>query len=120
MLKRWRQKFGYAVKGLASGAAGQDSFAVHFPMALLVLLLAAVLRVQLWQWCSLILCITIVLVAEYFNSVIEILVRKLHPERDHEIAKALDIAAGAVLVASIGAATVGLLILGKAIYERCF
>ena len=118
MLKRWRQKFGYAIKGRAMGAVGQDSFAVHFPIALLVVFFAIVLRVQLWQWCILLLSITIVLVAEYFNSAIEILVRKLHPDRDNEIAKALDIAAGAVLVAALGAATVGLMIIGTAIFDR--
>lgn len=115
MLQRWQRKFGYAIRGLASGARGQDSFWVHLPTAGLVILLAAFLRIYLWQWCVLILCITIVLVAEYFNSVIEILVRKLHPERDAEIARALDSAAAAVLIASIGAVLVGFIVLGRAL-----
>ena len=115
MLQRWQRKFGYAIRGLASGVRGQDSFWVHLPAAALVVVLAATLRVYLWQWCVLILCITIVLVAEYFNSVIEVLVRKLHPERDAEIARALDSAAAAVLIASIGAVLVGFIVLGRAL-----
>lgn len=113
MLQRWQRKFGYAIRGLATGMRGQDSFLVHLPMAVLVLILAAILKVYLWQWCVLILCITIVLVTEYLNSTIEILVRKLHPERDAEIARALDSAAAAVLVASIGAVAVGVIVLGR-------
>lgn len=116
MLRRWLRKFGFAFRGLAAGIRNQDSFVVHFPVALLVLVLAAFLKLYRWQWCALIVCITIVLIAEYINSAFEILVRKLHPEQDEEIAKVLDIAAAAVLIASIGAISVGLIVIGPALF----
>lgn len=111
MLRRWQRKFEFAFRGLAIGIRGQDSFWVHVPFAIAVLFLAAVLQLRSSQWCLLILCISIVLAAEYFNSSLETLVRRLHPDRDPEIAKVLDTAAAAVFVTSIGAAAVGLIVL---------
>jgi undecaprenol kinase len=45
-----------------------------------------------------------------FNTALEQLVRATCPERKPEIGRALDISAGAVLVASCGAAIVGCVI----------
>jgi diacylglycerol kinase len=46
------------------------------------------------------------------NTSIEQLVRVLHPEHDPSIGRGLDAAAGAVLLAAIGAVAVGLIALG--------
>jgi diacylglycerol kinase len=63
------------------------------------------------EWYILIVCITIVLTAEMFNSSIEALAKAVTKEYDPHIGDALDIASGAVFTAVLGAATVGLLIL---------
>jgi diacylglycerol kinase len=117
MLERWQRKFGCAIRGLMVGVQGQDSFSVHLPIAVLVLGLSAFLRLHLWQWCVLLLCIATVVSAELFNTAIEILVRKIHPDQDDSIGRALDIAAAAVLVMAAGAAVVGTLVLGNALWE---
>jgi diacylglycerol kinase len=56
------------------------------------------------------LCIALVLALEAVNSAIEYLADKISPEQDPLIGKAKDIAAGAVLIAAIGAAIIGSLI----------
>jgi diacylglycerol kinase len=94
------------------GSRGQSSFFVHLPVACFVLAAAAQLRVTTIEWCLLVLCITIVLTAELLNAALETLARSITQEFHPEVRDALDIAAAAVLVASLGSVVVGLLILG--------
>ncbi|QDV76100.1 diacylglycerol kinase [Botrimarina mediterranea] len=111
--KTWLGKFGCAFRGVrvGIGAYGAASFAVHLPV------MAGVLAFAVWdgvtwpEWYLLIVCITIVLAAEMFNSSIEALAKAVTKEYDPHIRDALDIASGAVFTAVIGAATVGVLIL---------
>jgi diacylglycerol kinase len=109
----WSQKFGDALRGLKFGIRGHSSFFVHFFAAALVVLAAAALQCTVTQWCLLLGCIGMVLTAELFNSAIETLHRGFDAETRERTWKALDIAAGAVLMASITAAIVGALVLGK-------
>jgi diacylglycerol kinase len=108
--RSWSKKFGDAFRGIADGVRGQTSFAVHLGFAAAVLAAAAFWRLKLEQWCILLLCITVVLTAEMFNSAIEWLARAVDREHNPEVGIALDIASGAVLIAAIGAAFVGLLV----------
>jgi len=55
--------------------------------------------------------IVLVLALELVNSAVESMIDHLHPETAPEIKLAKDVAAGAVLVATIGAVAVGLLML---------
>lgn len=111
-VRRWSMKFLCAFRGLRVGSRGQSSFFVHLPMACFVLAAAAQLRVTTIEWCLLVLCITIVLTAELLNAALETLARVITQEFHPEVRDALDIAAAAVLVASLGSAVVGVLILG--------
>jgi diacylglycerol kinase len=106
----WRDKFRDAFRGLKLGVRGHSSFFVHFFFAALVLAAAVVLRCSMEQWCILLLCIGFVLTAELFNSAIETLFRGLDEGAKHRSWPALDIAAGAVLFASLVAAGVGIAI----------
>ena len=106
----WRAKFKDAFRGLKFGVRGHSSFSVHFFFTALVLAAALVFRCTLMEWCLLLGCIGLVLVAELFNSAVETLFRGLDAATKERVWPALDIAAGAVLVASLTAAAVGLLI----------
>jgi diacylglycerol kinase len=105
--RRWRHKFGDAFRGLKLGVRGHSSFSVHFFFAALVVAGAIVLRCSLEQWCLLLGCVGLVLTAELFNSAIETLFRGLDDETKSRTWPCLDIAAGAVLLASITAAVIG-------------
>jgi diacylglycerol kinase len=113
----WAQKFGDAFRGLKHGVRGHSSFFVHFFMAALVIAAAVPLGCSFEEWCLLLLCIGLVLTAEMINSAIETLHRGLDPQTRERTWKALDIAAGAVLLASITATIVGGLIFGKQILK---
>ena len=113
----WSQKFRDALRGLKFGIRGHSSFFVHFFCAALVIAAAVALRCTLEQWGLLLLCIGFVLTAELLNSAIETLHRGLDAETRERTWKALDIAAGAVLLASITAAIVGAIIFGSHLIE---
>jgi len=108
--RRWREKFQDALRGLKLGVRGHSSFFVHFFFAALVLATALTLGCTLTEWCMLIGCIGLVITAELFNSALETLFHGLDQASKNRITGCLDIAAAAVLVASITAAIVGLLI----------
>jgi diacylglycerol kinase len=103
----WRDKFRAAFRGVKLGVRGHSSFFVHFFFTALVLAAAIVLKCELLQWCLLLGCIGLVLTAELFNSAVETLFRGLDEATRDRVWPCLDIAAGAVLLASITASVVG-------------
>ena len=108
--RSWPAKFASAFRGIWIAIRNERSFAVHVPMAVAVIVSAVVLRVSLVEACLLGVCMGLVLAAEMFNTAIELLSREITGDQRPGIAAALDIASGAVLTVSIGAATVGSLI----------
>ena len=105
--RTWRKKFRDAFRGAQQGVRGQSSFFVHFFSAAVVVAAASVLECVLIEWCVLLLCISIVLTAEMFNSALESLAKAITQKHDPHLGDALDIGSAAVLVASTGAAIVG-------------
>jgi diacylglycerol kinase len=108
--RSWRNKFRAAFRGLKLGIRGHSSFCIHFFFSALVLAAAIVFRCAPLEWCVLLGCIGMVLTAELFNSAIETLFRSLDPATQARVWPCLDIAAGAVLLASIAAAVIGAVI----------
>lgn len=103
----WLNKFHYAFRGLKYGVQGQTSFIVHVPAMIAVIALATFLGCTLWQWCILLLCISLVLSLEYFNSAIELLAKGLCQNQNEGVGKALDTASAAVMVGSTFSALIG-------------
>ncbi|MFV2065717.1 MAG: diacylglycerol kinase [Pirellulales bacterium] len=106
----WRRKFGPALRGLAVGIRSESSFPVHFFAAVVVLVASGALGMRVAEWATLLLSITIVMMAELFNSALERMARAVSKDHDPHLADALDTSSGAVLVAAIGAAAVGTLV----------
>ena len=111
-MQHWINKFRCAGRGLILGVRGQSSFAAHYVFGGAVIVFAALLRCELWQWSSLLLCIALVLGLEYVNSAIERLAKGLCANQNEDVGAALDIASGAVLIASIIAVVIGVVIFG--------
>ncbi|NQT39144.1 MAG: diacylglycerol kinase [Planctomycetes bacterium] len=107
---RWKNKFRDAFRGMKAGVRGQTSFTAHFAVTAAALGLAAVLQCTLLGWCIILLCITIVLAAEMFNSALEAMGKAVIRHHDPDLGNALDISAAAVLIASLGAAGTGAVI----------
>jgi diacylglycerol kinase len=120
--RSWHHKFRDAFRGLKLGIRGHSSFFVHFFFAALVLAAGMVLRCGALEWCLLLGCIGIVFTAELFNSAIETVLRGLDEPTKPGVRACLDIAAGAVLLASIVDAIIGSIIfLGRLmeLFGRC-
>jgi diacylglycerol kinase len=99
----------HAWHGLVLAARGRN-FRVQTVVALLVLLAGAYYRVSPTQWTVLVLCIFAVLALEAMNTALERLADRVSPAHDPLIGQAKDLAAAAVLLAALGAASAGLVI----------
>ena len=106
------RSFGHALRGLAVMLASQHNAWIHGLATLVVCALGAALGVSLLGWCALIIAMVAVWTAEALNTAFELLCDVASPEFHPLVEKAKDVAAGAVLLAAIGAAAVGLLVLG--------
>lgn len=111
--RRWRDKFHEAFRGVKLGVRGHSSFFVHFFFAALVVTSAAVLGFNWIEWCIVLGCVGAVISAELFNSAIETLFHGLDQETKDRTYRCLDIAAGAVLIASLTAAIIGTIVFAQ-------
>ena len=88
----------------------QPNARVHAAATALVIFVGAWFRVSRLEWAALLLACAAVWAAEAFNTALESLADAAVPEFHPGIGRAKDVAAAAVLLASIGAAAVGLLV----------
>ncbi len=109
--RSWGAKFSDAFRGTWQGFRGESSFFAHFFMAAAVIVAGILLQVSMIEWCLLTICITVVLVTEMVNTALETMARAITDEPNPHIGGALDIGSAAVLLASIGAAVVGAIVL---------
>jgi diacylglycerol kinase (ATP) len=112
----WVQSVNCAIEGILWTVRTQRHMRWHFVAAALVLLAALLLHVPALEFMLLTFAVTLVLFAELINTAVEVVVDLVSPEY-HPLAKqAKDVAAGAVLVASIGAAVMGYLALSRQLF----
>lgn len=108
--KNLMRPFRVALSGIVHTFRTQRHMRIHLFVTLATLIGAVILNLRMREVLILLFMITIVLVAEMFNSAIEATVDLISPQY-HPLAKfAKDIAAGAVLISTILALVVGLLI----------
>lgn len=102
--------FKYAFQGIVSALKEEPNLKIHFGIALLVLGLSYFLQISRQDWISVILLIGLVFAVELTNTAIEAVVDAF-TDKAHPGAKlAKDISAGAVLVAAVTSAVLGILI----------
>ncbi len=99
--------FAHAFKGITFALQTEVHMKLHALAALVVICAGFYFDVTTMEWALLVMCIVAVIGMEMLNSSIENLCDHLHPSRHEAIGKVKDMAAGAVLVVSIGAAVVG-------------
>lgn len=105
-----KNKFRVALVGILTGLRHR-SIVLQFVLGLMAVLAGLALQLTVMEWVAVIICIAMVIMAEMLNTCIELLC-DLYTREYNEMIKAIkDIAAGAVLVASIGALITALLIL---------
>ncbi len=91
---------------------------IHFAISVLVILLAAILKLEVSDWSILVLAIGAIIAAEVGNTSIEAIVDLIAPEFHEQARIAKDVAAAAVLVLAGTAVVVGLLLIGPPLWIR--
>jgi diacylglycerol kinase (ATP) len=105
-----------AIEGIIHTARTQKHMRRHFLAALFLFPLMLVLRVTETEFILISISVCFVLFAELMNTAVEAVVDLVTTEYHPQAKIAKDVAAGAVLVASIGAAVMGYLVLSKYIF----
>lgn len=105
--------FRYAMKGLFSAFREQRNLKVQGGVAIVTTLAGFYFDITSNEWCIVLLTIGLVLGLEMLNTAIESLVDLTSPSFNVHAGKVKDIAAGAVLIASVMAVIVGFLVFWK-------
>ncbi len=109
------ESFNYAIEGVIHVLRTQRNMRIHFAVAVAVIIVAAAAGVSRIELIALLISIAFVLVAEMINTAVEGAIDAATTSFDPMAKLAKDIAAGAVLIASVNAVAVGYLVFaGKA------
>lgn len=110
--------FRYAFAGWWFVIRTQRNAWIHTLASILVLLLAAWLQLNRYEWAILILAIAVVWISEFINTAIEAVVDLSTPNH-HPLARVgKDVGAAAVLIAALASVLVGILILAPPLWAR--
>lgn len=107
------RKFAAGCRGIKHAARGDSSFFVHAYRGTLIAITAALLQIDQWGWCLLVICASFVLISELTNSAVDTLARAIGDPEEPRLNMAREIAAGGVLVAAFGTGTVTVIVLGS-------
>ena len=104
------RSFIYAISGIAATVKSERNMRIHLAAAVAVVVLGAWLGLDGREWAAIVICCALVMSLECLNTAVEAVVDLSSPNIHPLAKKAKDCAAGAVLVAAIGAAIVGCII----------
>lgn len=113
--RSFRERLGSAIAGLREAWRRERSFRTQIAIAAALALGLVVLRPSAVWIAIAALAVALVLSAELLNSALELLIDHLDPAVHDRIRVIKDMAAGAVLVACLGALLVGLLLLATSV-----
>lgn len=99
--------FKHAIHGIYLVFKSQVNFKIQLACAIIAIVLGFALSISIMEWVVIIIVSGLVLSLETFNTSIELLSDKIERNYSEEIKMVKDVAAGAVLLASITAAVIG-------------
>jgi diacylglycerol kinase (ATP) len=108
----------YALEGIIHVLRTQRNMRIHFAIAVAVLVFAVAVNVTKTELIALLISITFVLIAEMLNTGIEAAIDIATTSFDPMAKLAKDIAAGAVLIATVNALAVGYLVFAGRVANR--
>ncbi len=100
----------HAIDGIIELIKGQHNALIHLIATISILSLGFIVNINRTEWLFLVIAIMLVWVCEALNTAIEFLCDVASPDFHPMIKKSKDVAAGAVLLSSIGAIIIGLII----------
>ncbi|MCM1489787.1 MAG: diacylglycerol kinase family protein [Muribaculum sp.] len=102
--------FRYALQGMAILLRDEHNARIHVAVMLAVILTGFLLGITATEWCAVLICFGMVLMAEAMNSAIEAIADLVMPGQHPLIKKAKDVAAAGVLFTAMSAVATGLVI----------
>ncbi|HET7855199.1 MAG TPA: diacylglycerol kinase [Gaiellaceae bacterium] len=112
------ESFNFAFEGVIHVLRTQRNMRIHFAIAAAVLIAALALGVDKGELIALLLAISFVLIAEMINTALEAGIDVATTSFDPLAKLAKDIAAGAVLIATVNAVAIGYLVFSDQIVNR--
>src|SRR6059036_2138346 len=110
--------FNYAFEGIIHVLRTQRNMRIHFTIAAAVLIAGLATDVDRLELIALLLAIAFVLIAEMINTAVEAAIDVATTAFDPMAKLAKDIAAGAVLIATVNAVAIGYLVFSGQIRDR--
>ena len=107
-----------ALVGMRVLVGSQRNVWIHVAATIAVVALGLYLGLSAAQWALVTVAVASVWAAEAINTAFELLADAVAPEFNPLIGKAKDVAAGAVLIAAMSAAAIGLLVFVPEIADR--
>ncbi len=111
------RSFKYAFRGIGIMIRSQHNAWIHALATALVIGAGLFVHLARLEWNWILLAIMAVWTAEALNTAFEFLADATNPTFHPLIGKAKDVAAGAVLIAALGSAAIGVMILGPHLLE---
>jgi diacylglycerol kinase (ATP) len=112
------ESFNYAFEGIIHVLRTQRNLRIHFAVAVVVIVFALIVNVTKLELIALLISITFVLIAEMLNTAVEAAIDIATTSFDPMAKLAKDVAAGAVLIASVNAVAVGYLVFAGKVADR--
>ena len=109
--------FVYAIRGVKLLFRTERNAWIHLAIMSCAVALGFIFSISSTEWIMIILCSGLVLGTEAMNTAIEYLANYCTPEKDEQIRKVKDVAAGAVLICAFASLIVGLIIFTPKIFS---
>lgn len=109
-MKRFITRVQYALQGWTAFFAKETHGQIQLIVAIIVVAAGFYFSISTTEWMLLLLCIGLVLALEMVNTAVEKLADRVHPDHHPQIGLVKDVAAGAVLWASVISVVIGLMI----------
>jgi len=116
---READSFACAFRGIAALLKSEVHARIHLVATVVVIALGWWFEISRGEWIAVVLATGLVWVAEALNTAIEYVADLAHPDEHPEVKKLKDLAAAAVLFASIVALVVGLLVFWPRLCAIC-
>lgn len=110
------RSFRFAWRGLGFLLRSQPNARIHAAATTAAVVAGLLLRLSPIEWCAVAAAAAAVWIAEALNTSVELLADAVAPSMHPLVERAKNVAAGAVLVASIAAVAVALLVFGPKLW----
>lgn len=104
------RSFRYAFAGLTRFFRTEHNAWIHLAAAAAGIVTGFLLKISSMEWIGVLFAIGLVCSAEAFNTCIEKMMDRLLPQQDETVKYVKDLAAGAVLIAAMVAAAIGIIV----------